>query len=127
MPPQTIRPDQRIRRFRDFQTLRKSRIARAHPLIALRAVPNELPYHRFGFVVSKRVSKLAVVRNRVRRRMKEAVRRFPWGEGWDLLIIARAGAGDAAFADLRDAIERLAVRLRLLPKPPKTAPEGGDA
>ena len=127
MPAQIIRRDQRIRRFRDFQTLRKSRIARAHPLIALRAVPNELPYDRFGFVVSKRVSKLAVVRNRVRRRMKEAVRRFPWGEGWDLLIIARAGADAAAFADLRDAIERLAVRLRLLPKQPAAAREGGDA
>ncbi len=118
MAAQTIRREQRLRRFRDFKTLRKRGAARAHPLIVLRAAPNELPYSRFGFVVSKRVSKLAVIRNRVRRRMKETVRRLSWPDGWDLLIIARGGAGAAPFSDLRDAIVRLAVRLGLLPKQP---------
>ncbi len=133
MAAQTIRRDQRLRRFRDFKTLRKRGAARAHPLAALRAAPNRLPYSRFGFVVSKRVSKLAVVRNLVRRRMKEAVRRLPWpeGEGWDLLIIARSGAESALYSDLRDAIERLAIRIGRLPKQPKTPPAvaqaGGDA
>ena len=98
MAGQGIRREQHLRRQSDFQALRKSGLSRAHPLVVLRAAPNALPYVRFGFVVSKRVSKLAVVRNRIRRRMREIVRRLPLGEGWDMLIIARKDAADAAFA-----------------------------
>ncbi len=119
MAGQGIRREQHLRRQNEFQALRKRGLSRAHPLVVLRAAPNALPYVRFGFVVSKRVSKLAVVRNRIRRRMREIVRRLPLGEGWDMLIIARKGAEDAAFADLRDVIERLASRLGIVPKTPR--------
>ena len=119
MAGQGIRREQHLRRQSDFQALRKSGLSRAHPLVVLRAGPNALPYVRFGFVVSKRVSKLAVVRNRIRRRMREIVRRLPLGEGWDMLIIARKDAADAAFADLRDVIERLSSRLGIVPKTPR--------
>ena len=119
MAGQGIRREQRLRRQSEFQALRKSGLSRAHPLVVLRAAPNALPYVRFGFVVSKRVSKLAVVRNRIRRRMREIVRRLPLGEGWDMLIIARTGAADAAFVDLRDAVERLASRLGIVAMTPR--------
>ncbi len=119
MAGQGIRREQHLRRQSEFQALRKSGLSRAHPLVVLRAAPNALPYVRFGFVVSKRVSKLAVVRNRIRRRMREIVRRLPLGEGWDMLIIARKGAADAAFADLRDAVERLASRLGIVAMTPR--------
>ena len=127
MAGQGIRREQHLRRQSDFQALRKSGLSRAHPLVVLRAAPNALPYVRFGFVVSKRVSKLAVVRNRIRRRMREIVRRLPLGEGWDMLIIARKDAADAAFADLRDAVERLASRLGIVaitPRPNAAAKAG---
>ncbi len=119
MAGQGIRREQHLRRQSDFQALRKSGLSRAHPLVVLRAAPNALPYVRFGFVVSKRVSKLAVVRNRIRRRMREIVRRLPLGEGWDMLIIARKDAADAAFADLQDAVERLASRLGIVAMTPR--------
>ena len=119
MAGQGIRREQHLRRQSDFQALRKSSLSRAHPLVVLRAAPNALPYVRFGFVVSKRVSKLAVVRNRIRRRMREIVRRLPLGEGWDMLIIARKDAADAAFTELRDVIERLSSRLGIVPKTPR--------
>lgn len=37
-------------------------------------VPNGLPHPRFAFVVSKKVSKSAVLRNRIRRRASEWIR-----------------------------------------------------
>jgi ribonuclease P protein component len=49
---------------------------------------------RFGFTVTKKIGG-AVVRNRVRRRLKEAVRALPPGlarPGHDYVLIARAGA-----------------------------------
>src|SRR4051812_27439178 len=45
----------------------------AHPLAVLIAAPNDLDHNRLGMAVSKRVGS-AVVRNRVRRRIREFVR-----------------------------------------------------
>lgn len=90
----------------------------------LRAVPNALDYTRFGFVVSKRVSMNAVDRNRVRRRLREIVRRAPVREGWDQLLIARKPILDADFQTIRNVVLDLERRLDLLGKP--GAGEGGE-
>ena len=58
---------------------------------------------RFGFTVTKKIGG-AVVRNRVRRRLKEAVRALPPGlarPGHDYVLIARAGAFTCPFALLQ--------------------------
>jgi ribonuclease P protein component len=54
----------------------------------------------------------AVQRNRVRRRLRELVRER-YGEmetGWDLLLIARADAARATYAELREALGSLLRR-----------------
>jgi ribonuclease P protein component len=63
---------------------------------------------RVGFTVTKRVGG-AVVRNRTRRRLKEAARlelvRCPIA-GTDLVLIGRAATRGRAFAELRDDLRR---------------------
>ncbi len=76
----------------------------------MRVAPNELPYPRFGFIIGKRVSKRAVARNRVRRRLREAARRAPVHPGWDVLLIARPAALDASYTTLRAALLELGRR-----------------
>ena len=105
---------QRLRRQRDFQALRKDGASRAHPLLVMRAMPNSLPHTRFGFVISKRSAPLSVTRNRVRRRLREAVRTLRFQDGWDVLIIARQSTPGASFAALQAVTASLARRLRLL-------------
>jgi ribonuclease P protein component len=83
----------------------------------LRAVPNALGHTRFGFVVSKRVSMKAVDRNRVRRRLREIVRRAPVRKGWDQLLIARRSIVEADFQTIRHVVLDLERRLDLLEKP----------
>ena len=67
---------------------------------------------RAGFTVSRRFRR-AVDRNLVRRRLREVYRthreQLP-GRG-DFLIIARAGAEHATYAELRDAFTTLAGRI----------------
>jgi ribonuclease P protein component len=68
---------------------------------------------RIGFTVTKKLG-TAVVRNRVRRRLKEAVRTSAADRlrpGFDYVFIGRAGVADRGFvklvADIREALDYL--------------------
>ena len=79
------------------------------------ALPNQLPYSRFGFTASKRIGK-AVTRNRARRRMREAVRlrMKEIKPGWDLVFIARKPIVHATFQEIQAATEQLLAQADLL-------------
>jgi ribonuclease P protein component len=72
---------------------------------------NDRQESRFAFSVSRRLGK-AVVRNRVKRVMRDCIRRrlsaIPGG--WDVLLIARAPAQAASFAQVDGAIADLLAR-----------------
>ena len=85
----------------------------ANRLLVLRCLANGQEHSRFGFMVSKRVGN-AVVRNKVRRRLREAVRANPVAGGWDVVFIARRGIEQAGFPQLRRATDNLLRRARLL-------------
>ncbi|MDE2836948.1 MAG: ribonuclease P protein component [Chloroflexota bacterium] len=125
MTGQGISRAQRLRYQRDFQALRENGASRAHPLLVMRAMPNSLAHTRFGFVVSKRTAPLSVTRNRVRRRLREAVRALAFQDGWDVLLIARRGSADAPFDALQSATTSLARRLRLLAPDACSGDDGG--
>jgi ribonuclease P protein component len=83
---------------------------------------------RFGFTVSKQVGG-AVERNRIRRRLKAAVRGILPDHlrgDFDYVLIARRPALDAAFAtlasDLVEALQRVHARK---PRPKRGKAEGG--
>jgi len=86
----------------------------SHPLMVLRARANGLAYSRFGFVAGKRIGK-AVVRNRVKRRLREATRaRLTDIEaGWDVVLIARPAIVHARYVDVIKAMDELLGRARL--------------
>ena len=104
----------RLRLNADFQRVRQKGKSWANHLIVLCALPNDLEHSRFGFAVSKRIGK-AVVRNRVRRRMREAVRlRRPLiADGWDLVFIARSAVRRASYAEIAHGVEGLLLRADL--------------
>jgi ribonuclease P protein component len=79
----------------------------------LRAMPNGLPLSRCGFSVGKNIGK-AVVRNRVKRLLREIVRLTPIKPGWDIVLIARSKSSVAQFADLKKIIENLLSRAQIL-------------
>jgi ribonuclease P protein component len=106
---------QRLKRRREFLRLAaKGRKAAVHGLV-LQALPNGASVTRLGFTVTKKVGN-AVVRNRTRRRLKEAARlllRERSVVGYDLVVIGRdttrSRPFDALISDLARAIDKACV------------------
>jgi len=82
------------------------RRSNSHFTVFLRA--NELPNSRFGFSIKKALGG-AVVRNRIRRRVREIVRchRLEIPAGWDIVIHPKSNVTKAGFAALTADFLRL--------------------
>lgn len=85
----------------------------ASELVVMKALPNQRERSRYGFSVSRRLGG-AVVRNRVKRRLREILRSMPLEAGWDIIFIARPKAAAADFASLEKAVRGLLARARIL-------------
>lgn len=108
-----MRKELRLRRRKDFDNVFRQGRSWNNELLVLRSLPNELKHNRYGFITSKRVGK-AVVRNRVRRRLREAVRVLPLASSWDIVVSAKARTASADFRELRGAVVDLLSRAGLL-------------
>ena len=99
----------------DFEALRSGSRSRVHPLVVLRYRRNELELTRYGISTGRRIGS-AVVRNRVRRRLRTLLRALDTriARGWDVLIVARPAAATASQAELGDALETLLSRSSLM-------------
>lgn len=81
--------------------------------LGMKSCANDLPLARYGFIVSKRVGG-AVVRNRVKRRLREIMRRVEIRSGTDIIISARPQAVVVEFAALQTMVLNLLARASLL-------------
>ena len=98
----------RLVRKADFDAVYRNgkRRSSSHFTVFLKA--NELPESRFGFSI-KRALGGAVVRNRMRRRIREVVRlhREEISTGWDCVIHPKPNVENATFAVLESDLLRL--------------------
>jgi ribonuclease P protein component len=104
-----MRREQRLTRSREYATVYDQGKSWANKLLVMRAIPNGRDQSRFGFSVSKRVGN-AVVRNRVKRMLREVVQLSTWKSGWDVVFIARTGIALADFHQVRQSVDDLAHR-----------------
>ena len=106
----------RLKRRREFLAAAKGAKVSRRSLVVERVRRGDEGPARFGFTVSKRVAKKAVERNRIRRRLKEAVRLHGLhaAPGYDYVLVGRRGALSVDFASLG---AELAGALREAPRP----------
>src|SRR6187401_2033990 len=104
-----------LRSVVDFRQINAQSRSRAHPTLLMRFRRNDLGHTRFGISTGKRVGS-AVVRNKVRRRLRTILRHMsPQIEpGWDILLVARAASATATQAELDRALTGLMTTAGLL-------------
>lgn len=100
-----------------FQRLYRSR-GYCDGFLVLYARKNRTNRNRVGITVSKKLGH-AVVRNRVRRRLREIYRlnEAQFLPGYDIVVVARSRAVEASFQELRESYLSLARKAGLLLPP----------
>jgi ribonuclease P protein component len=103
-----LKKNLRIRKQKEFDFLyRKGKKLRSKYFIII-FVANDIGFNRFAFIVSTKVDKRAVVRNKLKRRMREIIKANyeKIKPNFDFIIIALPQAGKVDFNGLKEDIER---------------------
>jgi ribonuclease P protein component len=104
-----LRPAERLRRRADYLRCYRTGRRRHGSLAILYFIPNELGHPRIGITASRKVGK-AIVRHRLKRRIKESYRRWKRRgslPAMDLVVHLKPEAGGADFATFRAELLRL--------------------
>lgn len=100
---------------REFKRIYNRGKSVVNHLLVLYYVENELPFNRLGITVSKKIGK-AVVRNKVRRVIKENYRlkESHIREGYDIIFVTRVQGKDASYKQISSAMDNLLKRTGLV-------------
>jgi len=106
----------RIKKKKDFEIVFKNSKSFKNNLFIFRIRENNLGLNRFGFVVSQKISKKAVVRNKIRRRMTEIMEEKikDIKNGTDVIIITLPGIEKKKFSELREIINESLIKAKLI-------------
>ena len=98
-----------LKRKKDFERVFKEGKGLKEGFLFLKHASNRLEASRFGVVVSQKVSKKAVVRNKVKRRIRAIVAQKlqEMGEGKDFVFVALPGLENRDFQELEEMINKL--------------------
>ncbi|MDD5696510.1 MAG: ribonuclease P protein component [Candidatus Pacebacteria bacterium] len=98
----------RLKKKKDFEKIFHEGKSIKGPTTYFRILKTKEPSPRVGFIVSKKVSLKAVERNKIRRRMRESVRKVlsTLKGGWDIIIIASPRIKKSSFDEIRGEIEK---------------------
>ena len=106
----------RLRKQKDFDHAFKTGRSSFNDILGIKVAKNDLAEQRIGIVINNKVSKKAVIRNRVRRRIREIIRLLlpNLQSGLDFLIICSPIIKDKTYQEIEAAIVSNLKRLRVL-------------
>ncbi|MAG45007.1 ribonuclease P protein component [bacterium] len=99
----------RLTKQKDFEKVFKTGRLIFGRFLFLKILKNSLKYSRFAFIVSNKISKKAIIRNKIKRRMRAIVKKH-FNEiklEYDIIIIAKSGIETLGYEDLDNAIYSL--------------------
>ena len=108
--------ENRLKKKKDFEKLFKEGRSFKEKFLVLKVNKNNLSNNRFGFIVSKKISKKAVVRNKIKRQLRESVRKEinNHQKGFDVAVITLPGIELKDFGEISQVLECLLKKVKIL-------------
>jgi len=110
----------RLRQRQDFTIVYKRGIRRHGKHMTLRALRSGQPSHsvatRIGISISQKVSKRAVVRNRIKRRIRSSLRQLlpSMATGWDIVFVVHPQAVECDSLQILQELEQLLMQAEVI-------------
>ena len=102
-------PINRLRKEKDFEKLFKKGKSFRNNFLILKIAQNNLKESRFGFIISKKVSKKAILRNKIKRRLRDIIRQNikDIKKGIDVVLIILPGLEKKNFLEIKEILNTL--------------------
>ena len=106
----------RLTKEKDFKRVNASGKSFFSPYFRLRFAPNNLDFSRFAVVVSNKVSKKAVERNRLKRQFKDILRlaRLKIKPGFDIVFFIKDSSLNKDYDQFLGAVTKILEKAELL-------------
>ena len=106
----------RLKKGKDFQRVFDRGKSINSDLISVRFLANRTDNMRVGFIVSQKVSKTAVLRNKIKRMLRDIMRANIVGakEGFDMIIIAKSKISKVQPEEVNEVLKVLLKRSNLI-------------
>lgn len=111
-----FKKDNRLTKNKEFEQIFKTGRSSYQEILGIKSVKNGLDYNKFGIIVSNKISKKAVVRNRLKRQVRAILKTQNQSlkQGFDLVILTLPLITTADFPKIEQAIIENLKKLRLL-------------
>ncbi len=117
-----LKKENRLKKKKDFDIVFKQGVFKKSSFILFGFKENNLDYSRFGIIISKKISNKAVVRNKIKRRIREIVRNKidQIKKGFDIIIVPYKGIEEKSFQEIeKEIIKNLRVLINHKLQAPK--------
>ena len=106
----------RLKKKKDFERVFKKGKSCKEDFLYLKIIKNHLKNSRFGFIVSNKFSKKAVIRNKIKRKLKRLteIKLSKIKKGIDGVIIVRPGLEINDFWELEEKINKLFKKAEII-------------
>ena len=103
----------RLRKNKEFDEVFKKGRGFKKDFLILKFIGKSSGENRIGFIVSKKVSNKAVVRNKVKRRLRDLARKKMLAGRADIVLIALPGIGLKTFPEVEKNLEDLLLKAKM--------------
>ena len=114
--PGMLPKENRLTKKKDFERVFRRGKGLKEKFLVIKVLDNNLNVSRFGFIVSKKISKKAVLRNKIKRRLRESVsaKLNQVRQGIDVAVIAGQGIGEKNFGEIEEISNKILEKAGIL-------------
>jgi len=108
--------ENRLKKKKDFERVLREGRGFKEDFLIFKFIKNNLNQSRFGFIISLKVSKKATLRNKIKRQLREIVRKKlqKIKEGIDVLLITQPGFENRDFFEIEEILNKIFLKAKIL-------------